>query len=59
MLEKTIWHDGVDWVIKQDWDGYFYRPVDSYQWLAGVPPGMTILDAALLFGAILPPRAAA
>ncbi|HJU04301.1 MAG TPA: hypothetical protein VJ692_04050 [Nitrospiraceae bacterium] len=59
MLEKMVWHDGMDWVIQQDWDGYSYRSVDSYQWLPGVPPGMTILDAALLFDDILPPRAAA
>jgi hypothetical protein len=54
MLEKTIWHDGKDWIIRRDGEAYSYCEMDSEEWRSGVPPGMTDHDAALLFDGILP-----
>ena len=44
-----IWHDGMDWLIQKDGDGYKTTPLDRDAWVSGPPPGMTEEDLGLLF----------
>lgn len=46
---KTIYHDGQDWIIQQGQEGYWYCRLDSETWRPGLPLGLTLEDAALLF----------
>jgi hypothetical protein len=44
-----VWHDGMDWLIRKDCDGYRTADLDSDTWTWGPPPGMTEEDLNLLF----------
>jgi hypothetical protein len=44
-----IRHDGMDWLIRKDSDGYKMAAIDSDTWILGPPPGMTEEDLTLLF----------
>jgi hypothetical protein len=44
-----IWHDGMDWLIRKDCDGYRTAALDGETWTSGPPPGMTEEDLVLLF----------
>lgn len=44
-----IWHDGMDWLIRKDCDGYWTARLDGETWTSGPPPGMTEEDLNLLF----------
>src|SRR5437763_1128820 len=33
-----IWHDGMDWLIRKDCEGYRFAAVDSDTWTSGPPP---------------------
>jgi hypothetical protein len=46
---KTIYHDGRDWIIEKRGDEYWSFSVDEEEWIQGLPAGITIEDAALLF----------
>ena len=54
MQEKTIWHDGTDWIIRRQEPDYWYCAIDRDEWDPGVPRGMTVADVALLFDVVLP-----
>jgi hypothetical protein len=47
-MERTVWHDGMDWSVRKDGVLYWYRPIDADEWTPGVPPGMDELDIELL-----------
>jgi hypothetical protein len=44
-----IWHDGRDWGIKRHGVAYWHRSVENGEWTAGLPPGLSEDDMALLF----------
>lgn len=44
-----IWHDGMDWLIRKECDGYRTAGLDSDTWTSGPPPGMTEEDLNLWF----------
>ena len=44
-----IWHDGMDWLIRKDCDGYRTARLDGETWTSDPPPGMTEEDLNLLF----------
>jgi hypothetical protein len=54
LLERMVWHEGKDWMIRRDGEEYSFREIDSDAWNCGVPIGMTIDDAALLFSGAVP-----
>jgi hypothetical protein len=44
-----VWHDGMDWLIRKDCEGYRTAALDSDTWISGPPLGMTEEDLDLLF----------
>jgi hypothetical protein len=53
-LVRTVWHEGKDWMIRRDGEESSFREIDSDGWSIGLPLGMTLDDAALLFDGDLP-----